>query len=491
MRQTLAFEGVVTEQDARRGSYIYLPFAVPPRTRRIDVSYHYERPIASEFAESGGNALDVGIFDSRGTEFLTDGFRGFSGATRSSFFITPQEATPGYLKGPLLPGQWNLLLGIARLKEPPCRYWVSVDLDVAQDTAAPADPSHPRPATLGPAHWRDTRQETRATGQDAGGRWYRGDLHTHTVHSDGLNTVAELVAYSRGRGLDFLAITDHNTCSHQEEMDSLVDPGLVLIPGEEVTTYRGHGNVWGLRQWLDFRCEDAETIRRVLRFVESRGLLFSVNHPKSVGPPWELGDLPELRTMEVWQAPWRWYNWESLALWEEKLSKGLTVVAVGGSDTHSIPPARPTHPHGPGEPCTWVYVEGPLHEQAVLHAIAAGHVVISEDPSGPFLTLWASSDGGGRFEHMVGDTIEGAEGAEVTVRLEYHGPQGKKLRLYRGREVMEEFEADSPAVTRGFTVRLEEPTYLRAEVRGFRGRPERGEVVHAMTNPLYLAVARG
>ena len=27
--------------------------------------------------------------------------------------------------------------------------------------------------------------------------------------------------------------------------------------------------------------------------------------------------------------------------------------------------------------------------------------------------------------------------------------------------------------------------YLRVEVRGFRGRPERGEVVHALTNPIY------
>ena len=30
------------------------------------------------------------------------------------------------------------------------------------------------------------------------------------------------------------------------------------------------------------------------------------------------------------------------------------------------------------------------------------------------------------------------------------------------------------------------PGYVRAELRGFRGRPERGEVVWAMTNPIWL-----
>jgi hypothetical protein len=36
-----------------------------------------------------------------------------------------------------------------------------------------------------------------------------------------------------------------------------------------------------------------------------------------------------------------------------------------------------------------------------------------------------------------------------------------------------------------FAWRLEGDDYLRIEVRGYRGRPDRGEVVHAMTNPIY------
>src|SRR4029453_14029734 len=45
----------------------------------------------------------------------------------------------------------------------------------------------------------------RAAGR--GRAWYRGDLHTHTVHSDGRRTLAGLAADARAAGLDFLPPT--------------------------------------------------------------------------------------------------------------------------------------------------------------------------------------------------------------------------------------------------------------------------------------------
>jgi hypothetical protein len=498
MRQSFYFEGqVMKETPARRDRtrpFVYLPFTVPPRTVRLEVSYHFEHPLRDEFAGGGGNALDLGIFGPRGTDFLTGGFRGWSGRARWNFYITPTSATPGYLPGPLTPGLWNVCLGAAELEDPSCRYWLNVDLDVLTEDREPQDVETSLRPAVALAEGEDPRPAPSAGGSSpppAG--WYRGDLHTHTVHSDGLNTIPELAAYARQRGLDFLAITDHNTCSHHAEMELVSEPGILLVPGEEVTTYGGHGNVWGLHEWLDFRCQDDDSLRRVIAYALEKGALFSINHPKSIGPPWES---PAVRApcMEVWQAPWRWYNWESLEAWERLLTEGERVVAVGGSDCHSVPPARPTHPHGPGQPTTWVYVTGPLREEALLEAIGHGHVFISEDPDGPFLTLWADVDGDGRFEHMMGDTLEVPEGSRVTVRVQYRGLAGKKLRLLRpdgrpsgrGRDLIEEMVVETEEVTRDVSLVVSEPGYLRAEVRGFRGRPERGEVVHAMTNPLYL-----
>jgi len=498
MRQTFHFEGRVTREDPpgdshdRARPYVYLPFTVLPRTERLEVSYHFEHPKQGDLGTEGSNTLDLGIFDPRGIDFLAGGFRGWSGGARSGFFITPSSATPGYLPGPLTPGQWNVCLGIAELGDPSCRYWLSVDLEVVAEHQEPEQddaPAHKPPATAPqPARGASDGSPPPPAG------WYRGDLHAHTVHSDGFNTIQELAACARERGLDFLAITDHNTISHHLEMARLGDvgppagrAGIMLVPGEEVTTYLGHGNVWGLREWLDFRCLDAETVRRVMDYAQSKGALFSINHPKSVGPPWEFGAVGA-PCMEVWQAPWRWYNWESLDAWERLLAQGERVVAVGGSDIHSVPPARPMQPHGPGEPTTWVYVPGPLSEEALLEAIGRGHVFISEDPGGPFLTLSADADGDGRFEHMMGDTLELAEGSQVTVRVQYRGLAGKKVRLLRGRDLMEEIVADTEEVTRDLPLIVSGPGYLRCEVRGFRGRRERGEVVHAMTNPLYLRI---
>ena len=42
------------------------------------------------------------------------------------------------------------------------------------------------------------------------GRWYRGNLHTHTTASDGEQSVTERCAAYRAAGYDFLAITDHH-----------------------------------------------------------------------------------------------------------------------------------------------------------------------------------------------------------------------------------------------------------------------------------------
>src|SRR5438876_6813343 len=117
--------------------------------------------------------------------------------------------------------------------------------------------------------------------------------------------------------------------------------------------------MWGLREWIDFRCADEASIDRVRRYVLQKGGLISVNHPKSVGPPWFFRGWDGYPAMEVWQAPWRFYNWESLERWDAMLRAGQRVVAVGGSDVHSIPPAAPRHPHGLAEPTTWVWVEEP------------------------------------------------------------------------------------------------------------------------------------
>jgi len=331
-----------------------------------------------------------------------------------------------------------------------------------------------------------------------GARWLKGDLHCHTLHSDGLNSVEEIVRNAVELGLDFLAVTDHNTSTHFEDMDALSHLPIVLIPGEEVTTYWGHANMWGLREWIDFRCADEASIDAVRRYVLQKGGLISVNHPKCIGPPWLFKGWDGYPSMEVWQAPWRFYNWESLERWDTLLRKGERVVAVGGSDTHSIPPAEPRHPHGLANPTTWVYAEPT--ESSILDAIRAGHVFITDAPNDTRLVLSADTDpspaptavgalrtgSDGRFETLMGDTITPSDGRPVRFRVEVRGGMDRRLWLIADGISVDIRPLDTVESTHEFTLDVSRRRYVRAELRGPRGRPERGEVVWAMTNPIWV-----
>ena len=65
---------------------------------------------------------------------------------------------------------------------------------------------------------------------------HTADLHTHTVHSDGTDTVAGLLAAARAAGLSTVALTDHDTAAGWDEAAGLVPPGMRVLPGAEFST---------------------------------------------------------------------------------------------------------------------------------------------------------------------------------------------------------------------------------------------------------------
>jgi predicted metal-dependent phosphoesterase TrpH len=66
------------------------------------------------------------------------------------------------------------------------------------------------------------------------------DLHVHTTASDGRLTPTEAVRAATARGLEAIAITDHDVLSSLDEALAAVPPGLEVVPGIEMTT-RWHG----------------------------------------------------------------------------------------------------------------------------------------------------------------------------------------------------------------------------------------------------------
>jgi len=68
----------------------------------------------------------------------------------------------------------------------------------------------------------------------------RGNLHTHTTHSDGERPRSEVVADYAQRGYDFLMLSDHDIFTSPEELAEVAEGDLILIPGNEITNNGPH-----------------------------------------------------------------------------------------------------------------------------------------------------------------------------------------------------------------------------------------------------------
>ena len=97
---------------------------------------------------------------------------------------------------------------------------------------------------------------------------YRGDLHLHTVHSDGQRDPSELVTAAHASGLNFIVSTDHNTNAANRVWPVCRTGALLVIPGEEVTTRHGHWLAVGLSPHAGLGLALRAARRCVPRFAE-------------------------------------------------------------------------------------------------------------------------------------------------------------------------------------------------------------------------------
>jgi hypothetical protein len=285
--------------------------------------------------------------------------------------------------------------------------------------------------------------------------------------------------------LDFLAVTEHNTTSHLAHLAAHSGDGLLLLPGIEITTERGHANAWGIERWHEFRCETPAQMARVVEDVRSSGALVSINHPKIGGPPWQFGGEDQFDCLEVWQAPWFVFNDQSLELWDRLLKAGHRITGVGGSDVHQAPPGKEVEGLRVGQPCTWVYAQE-LSEQGILAGIRAGQVFTSESPRGPKLVLAADVEGDGRYGVRMGDSVQVPRGKTVRLRCEAEGAAGCHLRI-RSPEKDRQVGVEQESFYHEWQARIDSDTHVRAELWS---QPD-GEtpVVRALSNPIYFTLS--
>jgi len=392
--------------------YTEVPFDLPIGVKRLTIRFSYG-------GKEQHSVIDLGLRDPQR-------FRGWSGGTRDRLTLSTEDATPGYLPGPLPAGRWNLILGAPDIRES-ARVPYEAQIFIEREPTVTEFADTPISAKPG---------------------WYRGDLHMHSGESDGRCKaqsgasvpcpVYRVVEAAAARGLDFIALSDHNTTAHFNELRELQGAfdRMLLVPGREITTFWGHSNVFGPTDFLDFRMTGPtwDQARKWMDAVHREGGIVSINHPGApsgeicMGCGWQVDGLPvgvadsvevvNGGTMRMTMSPES--SLQGFAYWTKLLNAGWHITGIGGSDSHEIVP--PAMRGAIGSPTTVVYMSE-LSVRGFLAGVRSGRAFIDVDGTRDrFLDLSASA-GGQRV--AMGQTLHLSRGDAVRFSVDLKGvPRG-------------------------------------------------------------------
>ncbi|HEY8514804.1 MAG TPA: CehA/McbA family metallohydrolase [Candidatus Binatia bacterium] len=513
-----------------QGSYVMVPFVVPPGTTQLRVKYCWDRP---EGDVSVGHTIDLGLWEPRppGGTWGVEQFRGWGGSSHPDVTLTPQgfsteeeyledpkghvpgRTTRGFLPGPIPPGEWAAELGVAAVVsaeegDADGRVRWRLEIELSSNPEFAAEPYRPALYDRAPAR--------------RGPDWFAGDMHVHAEHSAlGDATMREVFDYAfrplaeGGAGLDFITLSDYVTPSAWGEIGRYQDdyPGKLVIRSSEIITYTGHTNNHASLTYVDHRTgpvyewlgddevellRPARPARDLFRVVRQHRGWTQINHPTIFpssdptlrrfcrGCPWDFTvaqtDFSLVDAIEIQTGPAAFgdapnpFTLTAIEFWEAALDRGHKIAAVGSSDSHHAGRTRDVTQTPIGRPTTVVYARH-LSEQGIRDGVRAGHTYVKLlGNDGPDLRFEARATGGNRA--IMGDTLY-ARSAELTARV-FNLPEDAPphtLYLVRNGKVVESFPVDAPDVT--FTVRATGPARYRLQL-------QRGEVIVAVTSPIWL-----
>lgn len=463
----LVISGKLTGVDHE--TYQTQPFLVPEGIDQLTVVFDYDN--------GDHTTVDLGLADPQR-------FRGWSGGNKSTFTLTETYATPSYLPGPLPAGTWRLVLGV-----PNIRAGSSTDYRTEIYFRRGVE-AFTRPFASAPVNKR------------AG--WYRGDLHLHSGHSDGACQaqsgsrvpcpLSRTVAAAAGRGLDFIAVTEHNTRSHHQglmELQAVYDR-MVIIPGRELTTFRGHANVFGSTGFIDFR----QPVNDLVEDASAAGGLVSINHPglpsdeRCLGCGWradvsyDLVSAVEVVSGGAYAASGNRVHGplSGIPFWDALLNEGFRVTAIAGSDNHD-PDTGLEASSSVGYPTTVIHAES-LSQPDLLEGVRRGRVFI--DVEGTSHRLLEFSAVSGDLLAQAGAVLPLDPTGSVEIEVGVTGVTQPQVILIRdGKRVQTTPPLDSGSDASVATFELTGITrrsWIRVEVTDAVGR------VLLLSNPLYLAL---
>ena len=220
------------------------------------------------------------------------------------------------------------------------------------------------------------------------GRFWRGNLHTHSTNSDGNLSPAETVAWYRDNGYDFVALTDHCIPRFGHPMTdtrSFRTGGFTTLIGAELHAPRTQvGNLWhivAVGLLLDFALSaPGETGPALAARAAASGAFVIVAHPAYYGlTVADVESMPAAHALEIFNgaSALAYEMGDSGHILDVLISRGRRIDACATDDAH-FPPEYPEYPdHGLG----WVEVRAEENDpEALVAALRAGHFYSSEGP---------------------------------------------------------------------------------------------------------------
>jgi hypothetical protein len=217
----------------------------------------------------------------------------------------------------------------------------------------------------------------------APGRFYRGNLHTHSNRSDGARTPEAVCAHYRDAGYDFLALTDHFLERYQypivDTRPYRTNRFTTLFGAELHAPANSHGEIWhilsvGLPQ--DFEPTGAaESGAELAERAVAAGAFVAIAHPH-----WSGLTIADGRALAMASAAEIYNNTCELecarghgaAFIDALLNEGRDVTVIATDDAHFR-----CDDAGGG----WVMLKAEANEpEALLEALKAGYFYSSQGP---------------------------------------------------------------------------------------------------------------
>ncbi|MEM7684465.1 MAG: CehA/McbA family metallohydrolase [Pseudomonadota bacterium] len=225
----------------------------------------------------------------------------------------------------------------------------------------------------------------------APGRFWRGNIHTHSTLSDGVLPLSEVCARYRAEGYDFLSMTEHLVGLYDYPIADTAPfraEDFTTILGAEVHTGQlGNGEIWHLVAVglpPDFKRPEApdfdgtkapESAAALARRCRDAGAFVSIAHPQ-----WFNMTLEDARLIDAAHAV-EIYNHgcevecargDGTAIWDLLLTDGKRLSGCATDDAHF---------KGPDHFGGWVMVKAQVNEpDLLLRALKEGHYYSSQGP---------------------------------------------------------------------------------------------------------------